>query len=325
MIIERDPVFIALRRSCDYTLPSSLPSSSLLPRPSFRPDPRLETWTRAHPTPGAGPYQAFNSEFSLSGGQMQERRPFCREVCDTTDDPEIQPTSERGEHDISDELVFTNNRGYVFHDSRGFENGDEEQLKIVQNFVRDRSKRNNLKERLHAIWFCISADTRRPGLDIAPFNKICPDENVPMIAVFTKYEALRHTIRCGLEDDDEDDGGEDLLIRTSRETERIFEKEFLGKFDEKPRFVRLESMDQPGKRCDNLIETTMVALNDEIVTLMLLAVQRQNLQFSVRTGVRWAFDMHNLGDSGWPVKECLRAFPSLWFVSPAPSLALRRR
>ncbi|KAF7344044.1 hypothetical protein MVEN_01693900 [Mycena venus] len=241
-------------------------------------------------------------------------------VCDTTDDPEIhqlEPTSERGEHEISDELVFTNNGGYVFHDSRGFENGDEEQLKIVQDFVRDRSRRTNLQERLHAIWFCISADTRRPGLDIAPFNKICPDENVPMIAVFTKYEALRHTIRCGLEDDDEDDGGEDLLIRTSRETERIFEKEFLGKFDEKPRFVRLEGMEQPGKRCDNLIETTMSALNDGVVTLMLLAVQRENLQLSVRTGARWAFKRHNVGDPGRPVKECLRAFPLLWFVSPA--------
>ncbi|KAF7344047.1 hypothetical protein MVEN_01694200 [Mycena venus] len=284
-------------------------------------------------------------------------------VCDTTDDPEIhklQPTSERGEHEISDELVFANNRGYVFHDSRGFENGDEEQLKIVQNFVRDRSRRTTLQERLHAIWFCISADTRRPGLDIAPFKKICPDENgehcisfillvdqsfgVPMIAVFTKYEALRHTIRCGLEDDDEDDGDEDLLVRTIRETERIFEKEYLGKFDEKPRFVRLEGMEQPGKRCDNLIETTMDALNDGVVTLMLLAVQRENLQLSVRSGVRWAFKRRNLDDSGRLVKECLRAFPLLWvstggqepatltshhahpfqFVSPVPSLALRR-
>lgn len=59
---------------------------------------------------------------------------------------------QRGQHDISDELVFTKHPGYVFHDSRGFENGDEDQLKIIQKFVRDRSQRTALHKRLHAIW-----------------------------------------------------------------------------------------------------------------------------------------------------------------------------
>ncbi|KAJ7241750.1 hypothetical protein C8J57DRAFT_72611 [Mycena rebaudengoi] len=249
-------------------------------------------------------------------------------VCHTTDSPKIHkldPTSERGEHNISDELVFTNHRGYVFHDSRGFENGDEEQLKIVQNFVRDRSRRKKLNERLHAIWFCIPTDNHRPGLEIASFKKIGPDEKV-----FTKYEALRHTTKCKLQDDDEDDGDEDLEDRTTRETERIFEKEYLGKFDKRPTFVRLEGMHQPANRCDDLIKTTKDALNDGVVALMLLAVQRENLQLNVRTGVRWAVDKHDAHDSIGLVAECLRAFPSLWFVSPralpsaAPPLIRRR-
>ena len=37
----------------------------------------------------------------------------------------------------------------------------------------------------------------------------------------------------------------------------------------------------PDSRCDDLIEKTAVALNDDIVALMLLAVQRDNLQLSV--------------------------------------------
>ena len=37
----------------------------------------------------------------------------------------------------------------------------------------------------------------------------------------------------------------------------------------------------PGSRCDDLIEKTAAALNDDIVALMLLAVQRDNLQLSV--------------------------------------------
>jgi hypothetical protein len=56
-------------------------------------------------------------------------------------------------HDIDDELVFTNHDGYIFHDSRGFEAGGEEELKIVQDFVRRKSGERRLRDKLHAIWF----------------------------------------------------------------------------------------------------------------------------------------------------------------------------
>jgi hypothetical protein len=60
---------------------------------------------------------------------------------------------QRGLHNIEDELIFTNHDGYVFHDSRGFEAGGEEELKIVQNFVRRMSQGEELNDKLHAIWF----------------------------------------------------------------------------------------------------------------------------------------------------------------------------
>jgi hypothetical protein len=63
------------------------------------------------------------------------------------------PLVQRGEHDIEDELTFTKHRGYVFHDSRGFEAGNEEELRIVQEFVCRRSQERRLNDRLHAIWF----------------------------------------------------------------------------------------------------------------------------------------------------------------------------
>ena len=56
-------------------------------------------------------------------------------------------------HNIDDELVFTNHDGYLFHDSRGFEAGGEEELKIVQDFVSRKSSERELKDKLHAIWF----------------------------------------------------------------------------------------------------------------------------------------------------------------------------
>jgi hypothetical protein len=62
---------------------------------------------------------------------------------------------QRGLHDIEDELVLTGHEGYVFHDPRGFEAGSNEELEIVQSFVRRKSRERQLKDRLHAIWFVL--------------------------------------------------------------------------------------------------------------------------------------------------------------------------
>jgi hypothetical protein len=62
---------------------------------------------------------------------------------------------QRGEHEIEDELSFTNHTGYVFHDSRGFEAGDDNEIKIVQEFVSRKSQDGRLDDRLHAIWFAL--------------------------------------------------------------------------------------------------------------------------------------------------------------------------
>ena len=39
-------------------------------------------------------------------------------------------------------------------------------------------------------------------------------------------------------------------------------------------------------RCDDLIEKTAASLNEDIVTLMLIAVQRDNLQLSVNMALK---------------------------------------
>ena len=90
--------------------------------------------------------------------------------------------------------MFANHEGYVFHDSRGFEAGGEDELKTVQAFVRRRSQERRLKDRVHVIWFvplgtysskfmklffryCIPMDNDRPWLDLKHFDEICPDKN----------------------------------------------------------------------------------------------------------------------------------------------------
>ena len=44
-------------------------------------------------------------------------------------------------------------------------------------------------------------------------------------------------------------------------------------------------MHKEDSRCDTLIEKTAEVLNDDVVVLMLLAVQRNNLELSVKTAL----------------------------------------
>jgi hypothetical protein len=60
---------------------------------------------------------------------------------------------QRGFYNIEDELVFPNHTGYVFHNSRGFEVGGDEELRIAQDFIRRKSRERRFEDRLHAIWF----------------------------------------------------------------------------------------------------------------------------------------------------------------------------
>ena len=109
--------------------------------------------------------------------------------------------SQRGEHDIEDELVFSNHKGYVFHDSRGIESGSIDELKILQQFIRSRCGARRLRDRLHAIWFgsrmftitttdghilryCVPMDNQRPELDLKFYHDICPDRNGALLRTF---------------------------------------------------------------------------------------------------------------------------------------------
>ncbi|KAH9178942.1 hypothetical protein EDB89DRAFT_1842968 [Lactarius sanguifluus] len=219
-------------------------------------------------------------------------------VCDTTGSPIIYRGNEevrgqtffylrRGEHTIDDELRFSNDGRYVFHDSRGIESGSTEELEILKEFIRRKCQERQLENRLHAIWYCVPMDNQRPRLDLKFFNDICHDRNVPVIMVFTKYDQFRRNVQIHMEDfGSPDDNVSDVA-------EKRFEEHYLDSLGDGVRFVRLErgfrvkcrEMHRENMHCDELIEMTAAALNKDIVGLMLLAVQRSNLELSVKTAL----------------------------------------
>jgi len=74
----------------------------------------------------------------------------------------LVPSAKRGLHDITNEMVFKSNPGFIFHDSRGFEAGGDTELENVKVFITERSKKVALKDQVHAIWYCIPMDDSRP-------------------------------------------------------------------------------------------------------------------------------------------------------------------
>ncbi|KAH9054680.1 hypothetical protein EDB87DRAFT_1834670 [Lactarius vividus] len=235
-------------------------------------------------------------------------------ICETTESPVIyqggeevrlDPSMNRGEHTIDDELVFSNNRGYVFHDSRGIESGGTEELDILQDFIRRKCSEKRLRDRLHAIWYCVPMDNQRPELDLRFLKDICPDGNVPVVVVFTKYDQFQRNVQIHVEDfGSPDDNVSDVA-------EKRFEEYYLRALDNGVRFVRLEKMHKQNMGCDWLIEMTAAALNDDIVRLMLLAVQMGNLELSVKGALARVHFCTGM-DIRHIVRECLFPFPYIW-------------
>ncbi|KAH9047168.1 hypothetical protein EDB84DRAFT_1575478 [Lactarius hengduanensis] len=244
-------------------------------------------------------------------------------VCETTESPSISqggesvtldPSMDRGEHTIDDELIFSNHMGYIFHDSRGVESGGTEELAILQEFIRRKCGEKRLKDKLHAIWYCIPMDNHRPELDLRFFNNICPDQNVPVVAVFTKYDQFRRNVKIDLDDY----GSPDDIV--SEVAEKRFREHYLHPLGDHVGFVRLEQMHRQNRRCDDLIETTAAALNENTIALMLLTVQKSNLTLSVKTALNRVhsgagFEVEGAENT---VRKCLFAFPYIWGSSFNP-------
>ncbi|KAH9058230.1 GTP-binding protein [Lactarius vividus] len=222
-------------------------------------------------------------------------------VCETTESPVIYrgkghctwfnffilTWGQRGEHTIDDELVFSNHTGYIFHDSCGVESGSTEELAVVQEFIRRKCGEMRLRDKLHAIWYCIPMDNHRPELDMRFFNNICPDQNVPVVPVFTKYDQFRRNVKIDL--DDYGNPNDDV----SEVAEKRFQEHYLCPLGDHVGFVRLErefrvkfqEMHRNNRRCYDLIEKAAAVLNEDTVALMLLTVQRSNLELSVKTAL----------------------------------------
>ncbi|KAG2052538.1 hypothetical protein BDR06DRAFT_513188 [Suillus hirtellus] len=111
-----------------------------------------------------------------------------------------------GEVSIDHEFISPENDKFVLHDSKGFEPGDEDNLKIVEDFIDRRRNMLTPEHQLHAIWLCFEiprAGGRLLETGTEDFLKLKSSGklgDVPVIVVLTKYDMLIGRIERNLDE-----------------------------------------------------------------------------------------------------------------------------
>ncbi|KAF8800038.1 hypothetical protein BYT27DRAFT_7200510 [Phlegmacium glaucopus] len=221
-----------------------------------------------------------------------------QKVCNTAEQPEIfntkgkkiknsilKPSVKRGMHNIENELIFKSNPGFVFHDSRGFEAGAVEELNKVKQFITERSKMLDLSKQLHVIWYCIPMDDERPFTAAEQsFFAECGTGRVPVVAIFTKFDALEDVAYGKLTK--EGIPPADAVKQTADRAVADFEKEYLPIFQEldfPPKgHVYLRDMNKPGADCRQLADTVAAVLNNTNLKRLFVSTQRNNLELCIK-------------------------------------------
>ncbi|KAG2738761.1 hypothetical protein P692DRAFT_201798169 [Suillus brevipes Sb2] len=230
-----------------------------------------------------------------------------QKVCNTTDNPEIYNTKgkkiddtvvessiKRGNHDIENEMVFKSSPGFVFHDSCGFEAGSEGEFENMKNFISEHVNAKKLEERIHAIWYCIPMDdpSRTFQRSEEKFFIECDTGHVPVVVVFTKFDALRPVAFGEIKKELKGLSAEERSRRIAQRVEELFTNTgVLDRLsDPKNRacpksHVRLDNMNKPNANCKTLLESTTFALDDKELRLCLVSTQQSNLELCIKCAV----------------------------------------
>ncbi|KAI0251028.1 hypothetical protein BJV78DRAFT_502167 [Lactifluus subvellereus] len=194
---------------------------------------------------------------------------------------ELKPDTSRGEHDIEDTFQYPTAHGFVFHDSRGFEAGAAGELDKVKDFINKRAERQELKDRLHAIWYCIPTSNDRPMTDAGKKLFEIDTGNVPIIAVFTKMDGLEERAFNELAMQDIFDE-EKVKAEAAAKFKRNYLEPLQAVTHMPHSTVELRDMHKPDTNCDDLLVETSRALDSKTLRLFCLSILRNDAESCIK-------------------------------------------
>ncbi|KAF8335093.1 hypothetical protein F5887DRAFT_624095 [Amanita rubescens] len=218
------------------------------------------------------------------------------------------PSPERGMHDIVHQITYDGSN-FIFHDSQGFEAGAIEELEIAWNFIEKRAAETDLKNQLHAIWYCIPMDSPRPILptELEFFSK--GTGKVPLVVVFTKFDG--QIIKEYVDLPDVDEHKWDKARENAEATFRtIYLPKVLNTQYPPKGYVQLEDMDLSEKNCPELTETTADAIDDIGIQQLFVSTQMNNLNLCVKSALQHVVDSEFFWR--YVVLTVLTKFPHFW-------------
>ncbi|KAK7448792.1 hypothetical protein VKT23_013522 [Stygiomarasmius scandens] len=217
-----------------------------------------------------------------------------KRVCNTLEEPCIydeenknllDPTSDRGIHDIKRPFVFASNPQFIFHDSPGFEQGGEKELKDVQQFIEKKGKATEVDDQLHAIWFCVVTDSSRPLLELEKrfFNEKRYGD-VPVIAILTKFDDFIIQVAGKVKRHEREE-------KAMKELKEKFETP-LNSFQFPPKaMLLLKGMQKDNgghqEQVKELIEKTADSLHDLALELLFVSVQQNNMELCIKCAIKY--------------------------------------
>ncbi|KAJ7756651.1 GTP-binding protein [Mycena metata] len=225
-----------------------------------------------------------------------------KKVCMSVEDPEIfgpdgqkidsnvvEGSTDRGLHNIENQLIFKSNPEFIFHDSRGFESGSSEETNKVKDFIARRAAASTLEDQLHAIWYCLpTGDTTRPLLKAdEDFFDTDIRGKVPVIAIFTKFDGL--ATRAFQELRDNGYSRSDSQQGKEQRAEQLLTTDFIEPLSSRKvppsDYLRLADMHKDTTNCNELMEKTAKALTDDNLRLLFVSVQQNNINLCIQYAV----------------------------------------
>ncbi|KDQ50352.1 hypothetical protein JAAARDRAFT_100931, partial [Jaapia argillacea MUCL 33604] len=194
---------------------------------------------------------------------------------------------QRGEHNIEHQITFPGSH-FIFHDSRGFESGSVDEMVTVRNFLRVRSDCELLKDKVHAIWYCVPMDDSRPLSDpeLSFFKE--GTWGVPVIAIFTKFDAQINIAFGKLLENNKSD--QEAFQEAPQYAEEVFQEQYLSRLKSVPyqpkKWMCLKDMNKPENNCSELVEKTATAIDDNGLRSLFISVQAKDLKLNIKEAIR---------------------------------------
>ncbi|KAK7446724.1 hypothetical protein VKT23_014418 [Stygiomarasmius scandens] len=217
-----------------------------------------------------------------------------KRVCNTLEEPCIydeqnknllDPTSDRGIHDINRSFTFASNPQFIFHDSPGFEQGGEKELKDVQQFIEKKGKATEVDDQLHAIWFCVVTDSSRPLLELEKrfFNEKRYGD-IPVIAILTKFDDFIIQVAGKIKRHEREE-------KAMRELKEKFEIPLKG-FQFPPKaMLHLKGMQKDNgshqEQVKELIEKTADSPHDLALKFLFVSIQQNNMELCIKYAIKY--------------------------------------